>query len=181
MILIAGKTATGKDTIVKELLSRGYQKVVTYTTRDKRIGEIEGNTYHFISEEDFAKKWREGFFVQTTSYNTVNGVKFYGSNIEDYDKDKIMIVNPKGVAAIKALKDFNPIVFYIVTDEEIIKERLINRGDDPKEAQRRLEADNNDFAGFEKQFDYAIRNDGNLTPSQIADMILYLYQKGGHI
>ena len=40
MIIIIGKTASGKDTIVNKLISLyGLKKVITYTTRSQRKGE----------------------------------------------------------------------------------------------------------------------------------------------
>ena len=40
MIVIIGKTASGKDLIVKKLCNDyGYNKIVTYTTRPMRKGE----------------------------------------------------------------------------------------------------------------------------------------------
>lgn len=160
---------------------RGYKQLVTYTTRPPRKGEVDGITYHFISEKEFIHKQKEGFFAESTSYLTQFGRWYYGSAKEDYAKDKIMIANPDGVKKIKEQKDLNPVVFYIMASEKVIKQRLTKRGDDPFEAQRRLEQDLIDFQGINSYVDYSIRNDGDLSPSVIADMILYLYQKGGHV
>ena len=49
LLILVGKTASGKDTIIKELTENGWDKVVTYTTRPIREGEKEGITYHYIS------------------------------------------------------------------------------------------------------------------------------------
>ena len=46
-----GKSATGKDTLYKELLKRkelDIKPVVPYTTRPIREGEQEGVEYHFV-------------------------------------------------------------------------------------------------------------------------------------
>ena len=54
MLVIVGSSASGKTKIVQELIKTYHmEKLVTYTTREKRIGEIEGKDYHFISREDF--------------------------------------------------------------------------------------------------------------------------------
>ena len=50
MICLIGKTASGKDTIAKELVNKyGYKRIVTYTTRPIRDGEKEGVNYYYIS------------------------------------------------------------------------------------------------------------------------------------
>ena len=50
-----------KEKIVQEL---GFQAVNTIRTREKRIGEIEGKDYHFISREDFIQKIKNNFFIE---------------------------------------------------------------------------------------------------------------------
>ena len=44
MIVLCGKTASGKDTIMKLLVTTGFKPVVRYTTRPIRPGEIDGVT-----------------------------------------------------------------------------------------------------------------------------------------
>lgn len=53
MLLLVGMTCSGKDTIKKELLKKGMDGVVTYTTRPPRPKEIDGMSYHFISKDEF--------------------------------------------------------------------------------------------------------------------------------
>ena len=56
MLLLVGKSASGKDTVKKELIKMGMKAVVTYATRPPRNGEIDGVTYHFITKEEFLNK-----------------------------------------------------------------------------------------------------------------------------
>lgn len=113
MILLAGKTCSGKSTIVKELLKIGMKDVVTYTTRPPRKNEVDGVSYHFISSKEFLEKEKQGFFAETTSYNVASGETwYYGSALEDLTDDKVIIVNPHGLKQIQKIKSLNPIVFY---------------------------------------------------------------------
>ena len=50
MIILVGKSCSGKDTVVKELAKMGYNKIVTCTTRPPRPGEIDGREYHFLNK-----------------------------------------------------------------------------------------------------------------------------------
>ena len=89
MILLMGKTCSGKDTILNKIVKLGYKKLVAYTTRPMRPGEVEGMNYRYVSTEDFLLKEANGFFAETTSYNvSIGDIWYYGSAIEDYDKDK---------------------------------------------------------------------------------------------
>lgn len=177
MILLIGKTASGKDTILNEIVKMGYSKLVTYTTRPMRTGEINGINYHYISKEEFLLKQKEGFFAETTSYNVATGETwYYGSALEDFNRDKVMIVNPDGVKQISKIKSLNPVVFYIQAEEEVIRERLFKRGDNKDEFERRMAADDRDFFGIEKYIDFSISNNGLFSPGAIADEVIKKYR-----
>ena len=56
LIYLMGKSSSGKDTVYRELLrddSLKFKKVVLYTTRPIREGEVDGVQYHFVDEEVF--------------------------------------------------------------------------------------------------------------------------------
>lgn len=177
ILLLVGKSASGKDTIKKELIKMGMNAVVSYTTRPPRKEEIDGITYHFITKEEFLEKEKQGFFAETTFYNVANGETWhYGSAIEDLTDDKVAIVNPEGLKQIKKIRSLNPIAFYIMADEETIWNRLRQRGDEAAEARRRLNVDDVDFADIDKDVDFSFRNVG-LKPELLSEMILYTYRK----
>ena len=77
---IVGKSSTGKDTIYKRLQKDkdlGLKNVVMYTTRPKRDGEIEGITYHYVSEEEFLRLKNQNLIIEDRSYNTIHGLWRY--------------------------------------------------------------------------------------------------------
>ena len=178
MILLIGKTASGKDTILNEIVKLGYKKIVTYTTRPIRPGEIDGVNYHYVEKDDFVEGVNNGFFAETTSYKVATGKTwYYGSAIEDYDKDKVMIVNPDGIKQISKIKSLNPVVFYIKANEDVIRQRLDKRGDNREEAERRIEADDKDFLGIEKCVNHIVYNNGGRIPKEIAANVVETYLK----
>lgn len=178
MLLIIGKSCAGKDTIQKELIKMGMKSVVSYTTRPPRQGEIDGETYHFITQEEFLEKYHNDFFAETTAYNVASGKTwYYGSAVEDLTDEKVIIVNPHGLRQLKNIKSLNPIAFYITSGEETIWNRLRERGDNAAEARRRLNADDEDFADIENDVDFSFSNDLGLKPELLAEMILYTYNK----
>lgn len=178
MILLLGKTCSGKDTIRKELIKMGISSIVTYTTRPPRGGEVDGITYHFITKEDFLKKERQGFFAETTSYHVASGdIWYYGSAVEDLENNKVMIVNPYGLNQINKNKLLKPVSFYIKANEKTIVERLKKRGDAMSEGMRRLGRDNKDFQYVHKNVDFMFSNDKGLSPRVLAKIILSTYQQ----
>lgn len=167
MIILIGKTCSGKDTILNKLVKNyGYSKLITYTTRSKRKGEVQDKTYHFISEEEFLSKIDSEFFLEYRKYETADGIWYYGSAKEDYEKadDKtVVILTPSGFSALKLWTsrnniklDINPL--YIYANIQTIRDRLKKRGDKKEEAERRIKADNADFDGVLEMTDRIFYN-----------------------
>lgn len=182
MICLCGYTATGKDTIQKELLKLGMKNVVSYTTRPPRSHEVNGVAYHFISQDKFLSLKAHGFFCETTSYDVANGETWcYGSAVKDMTDDKVIIVNPDGLKQLIKNNEVNPIVYLIMASEETIRERLKARGDNQEEYERRLIADKEDFKDIMQYVNMAIMNDHGITAKQIARIILDSYWSFGGI
>ena len=76
---IMGKSASGKDTIFRELKERCPQlgMVVPYTTRPIRAGEQNGVEYFFTDEAALAKMEAEHKIIEIRSYDTVHGIWKY--------------------------------------------------------------------------------------------------------
>lgn len=70
-----GKSASGKDTLFKEVRERlpHLLTVALYTTRPARKGEKDGEEYFFVSEDTLDRFRREGKIIELRTYNTVHG------------------------------------------------------------------------------------------------------------
>lgn len=161
--VIIGRTNSGKDLIVSKLVQFGYKHIVTYTTRPPRKDEKEGENYHFITtNEEFERLISLNFFAEWRSYNTVDGIWYYGSSVESYklnNEDKIIILNPDGFRQIKKILNTENIKsIYVYSNIETIKNRLKKRGDKKEEAERRIEHDLIDFKGLENEVDKIVYN-----------------------
>ena len=76
LILLLGKSASGKDSIAKAILKEYAGRltgVIPYTTRPIRIGEKEGVTYRYVSVETMEEMERQGRVLERRDYETVNG------------------------------------------------------------------------------------------------------------
>lgn len=180
MIILCGKSGVGKDKLQSELVKLGYETVVSYTTRPIRPGEVEGINYFYIDEEKFLKLKREGFFAETTSYDVAADITWhYGSAKSDLTKNKVMIANPEGVKELIKNNDLSCVVYYVMADKDVVRERLKMRGDNPSEVQRRMLADDNDFKGFADICDVEVVNNTNkdVDAERIARAISNSYKK----
>ena len=95
---IIGKSSTGKDTIYKKLLNiypGKLKSVVMYTTRPKRDGEVDGETYNYVSEDQYREFKEKGSIIEERSYDTVHGIWRYftvSDSLKDIDKEDYLIL-----------------------------------------------------------------------------------------
>ena len=169
---VMGKSATGKDTIYQKLLNESkleLKRIIPYTTRPIREGEVEGREYHFCTEEDVQKLEKEGRIVEIRAYDTVYGIwKYFTVNdgTIQLDKENYLLIGT--LEAYIKIRDYFgedrvlPIYIEVEDGERLL--RAISREklqDVPKyeEMCRRFLADAKDFseenliaAGIEKRF-----------------------------
>ncbi len=172
MILLVGASASGKTEIGKQLEKKyNFTKVVTYTTRQKRVNEIDDVDYHFISKDLFLKFKESNFFFETVYYNE----NFYGTALKDFLINSYLIVDSKGLKEYKNSNLFT-VSFFLYTNEEIRKERMLNRGDNINDVLRRLETDSQHF-DYKKieGIDYLIDVSDN-SILEITDKIYHIYE-----
>ena len=176
ILILVGKTASGKDTILNQLVKKhGYKKIVTYTSRPMRKGEKQDVTYHFTSSQEFQKMIEQGLFAEYKTYNTEFGVWYYGTALDDLEKadDKsIIILTPDGYKDVINKLSKKPISIYLYANNSTIKKRLKKRGDNPKEAERRVSHDNEDFKGIENEVDKIVYNNDGANIDDVVDKIL---------
>ena len=177
ILVVCGKSCVGKSQIAKAIESLGFKRIITYTDRIMRQGEVNHVDYHFLQKDEFTKKLEDGFFAEWKSYNTKLGEFRYGTSKESLLKggDSVIILTPEGVKDILSNGIHNITVVLIDADDEVIKERQRLRGDDPKESERRFVQDIIDFKGMEDYADFIIMNNGEFTPEQIAQVIVEGY------
>lgn len=172
MIVLMGKTASGKTTEAKLLENHGFHRVVTDTTRAPRPGEKDGVDYHFLSEPEFADNQRNGLYAETATYTMADGKTVrYASRISDYmNPDGVIVLTPDGVRDIRKI-GVNATVIYLKADTEILRKRLEKRGDNPAEIERRLRTDSKDFANAESLCNFSICTDG-ISKTEVLEKIL---------
>ena len=85
LVILSGVSGAWKDTIKKELLKRMPNAVTlpSFTSRDMRPGEVEGDHYHFISKEEFEEKINiNDIDLRNASYVEMSALEAY------YDVDR---------------------------------------------------------------------------------------------
>lgn len=166
MIVLVGKSCSGKDSVAKILCSMGYSRVATCTTRPMRIGEVDGIDYYFITQSEFMNMIEKGDFAEYREYETEKGLWLYGSRINDYKyaTEKVIILTPEGLVNIRKKYPNLPIIaIYLAVPNKELKRRMMSRanisGEDIKEVKRRYKADKKDFRHIKKYVDYVVNNE----------------------
>lgn len=106
-------------------------------------------------------------------YLSASGLWYYGTAKKDYEKDckMVSILTPDGVNTLIS-KGINPKVIYIYANQTTVKNRLLKRGDNKEEAERRMKADNVDFRGAEMLANRIIYNNEGKELSEVVNEVL---------
>lgn len=155
MIAIVGESASGKSTIEKYLVNKhSYSKIVSYTTRQPRDGEVDGEDYYFVTPKDFSKMIENNEFAEYAYYNGW----YYGTAKKDCTDDKIIVCTPHGLRQLKKNPELNITSFYINVPRRDRLIKILQRGDSIEESYRRNLMDAGMFDGIEDEVDYVIDN-----------------------
>lgn len=171
MLILVGPSASGKTEVAQILINDyGMERMVTYTTRPIRYGEINHISYHFVTEEEFLNLKKNDEFVETVVYNG----NYYGTRRSDVTEGKIVILEPNGLKVFKETMPDDVTSFYLVTDEATRFNRMIYRKDSIENARKRIA---NDKIAFDNivGVDYYIDNE-DITLDQLAKKIYNIYK-----
>ena len=124
MIVLIGGGGAGKTTIVNELVKKGYENEIFYTTRVKRIGEKNMVDHIFIDKQKFEQMRENSEFIAITN---VSG-NWYGMH-KNFKNNCIIISNIDMVEQLKKNTKELILVIYIKTSEKQREERMRKRGD----------------------------------------------------
>jgi len=145
-IVLVGKSGAGKDHARKLLVDLGVEYPVPFTTRPPRDNEVMGADYHFISKDMFRQiEESDGWYVS----NEFNGW-CYGITREQFNVDQsLFIMSPAAVSKMPASDRIMTNVVYINVPADVRRKRILERMGNADSVDRRIEADEKDFAMFQ--------------------------------
>ncbi len=165
LLLFCGPSGSGKTTIVHSLLASDSRLKfsVSATTRNKRINEMDGLDYHFISVDEFKKRIANDEFVEWEEVY-VNG--YYGtlkSEIESIwasGKIPVFDVDVEGGLKIKSIYGEQLLAVFVRPPSiKDLHERLKARNSETPETFKARIAKAVDELTYAEKFDKIIVND----------------------
>lgn len=158
IICLMGKSSAGKDTIYRRLLedgSLGLRKIVPYTTRPIRAGELDGREYRFTDEAGFKRLKSQGKVIEDRAYHTCHGLWRYFTVDDGQIQEGLNYLMIGTLEAYERLQKYfgadRLLPVLIELDDGIRLQRALNRElaqASPKYAEmcRRFLADSEDFS-----------------------------------
>jgi guanylate kinase len=165
LIILCGPSGSGKTTVAHHLLEEMPQLAfsVSATTRERRMNEVDGHDYYFLSQDDFEKRLKNDEFVE---YEEVYKGTYYGTlkseleRIWSSGKTPVLDIDVLGAQNIK--KTFAPqalAIFVHPVSLENIKQRLSKRNTESAESfEKRIQRAEEEL-NMCGQFDKVVYND----------------------
>lgn len=168
LFVLAGPSGVGKTTLATELLVRlgktyNLARVVTYTTKSPRNGEVAGVDYHYLTTQEFEAKLSTGFFIE---HSQAYG-HYYGSPKSmllelKAGKSFLLIVDQAGAQRIKAQYPAAILIWIVPPHLAELADRLKKRATETSvDIEKRLMIAAHEITNElqQRQFDYIVEND----------------------
>lgn len=150
-VVLVGRGGSGKDYLRKKMMERGMKFSISYTSRPPREGEVNGSDYRFTTK-GFFEEFPDAFYECIL----FNGW-YYGTLKSDFERDDLFIMTPRGITHIKPEDRKSCFIIYLNPPREVIRKRLEERNGMADSVERRMVADDDDFANF-TDYDMMVTN-----------------------
>ena len=175
LFVMSGPSGTGKGTICNMLIeTENIFLSVSSTTREIRKGEVEGETYNYLTKAEFEKLIADGEMLEYATYSgnyygtpkgTVDSMLAAGRNV-------LLEIEPQGALKVKSVFPDAVLVFIAPPSMAELKKRLTERGRETGEQiQERLDAAKWELEQSGK-YNYVVVNDNLIKcVNEVADIL----------
>jgi guanylate kinase len=163
VFVVTGPSGVGKGTLIRSLLERvpELELSVSATTRKPRLGETQGVDYHFLDDDEFERRVRDGAFVEHAAYSG----RRYGTLRSDLEQrlargvPVVLEIEVQGARQVAETMPEAQRIFIAPPSDEALRARLVGRGTDSAEdVERRLATAREEMRAVE-EFPHVVYND----------------------
>jgi len=164
VVVVSGPSGVGKSTICKEAVNRlnNAHFSVSVTTRPKGEGEVDGQDYWFISEEQFRQRVKKSLLLE---HAEVFG-HLYGTpkdKVEEAlraNETIILEIDVQGAKQVKVIYPTAVMIFILPPSQKELAERMNHRGrEDTEAAEVRLNGASTEIAAAWQYYEHMVIND----------------------
>jgi len=162
VFIISAPSGSGKSTLVAELMKRvpGLRFSVSYTTRQPRGIEVNGEDYCFITREEFERRLANHEFLE---WAEVFG-NYYGTHVGVLERaaaegvDLVLDIDVQGERQLRERIPGAVSIFILPPSREVLEQRLRTRSQDAESViERRLRDAAEEIRNY-TQYDYVLVN-----------------------
>jgi guanylate kinase len=172
LYIVSAPSGAGKSSLIKALLAekRDWQAQVSvsHTTRSPRVGENDGEHYHFVDVENFKQMISENAFFE---WAEVFG-NYYGTSCVAIEEalaqgiDVMLDIDWQGARQVREMMPNAKGIFILPPSRKELESRLNKRGQDSREIiAKRMEQAQSEMSHY-NEYDYLIVNDDFDTATQ---------------
>ena len=162
LFVVSGPSGTGKGTVCKRVKKEMEISIsISMTTRKPRTGEIEGESYYFVTHDEFRNALKRNGFLE---YAQVYG-NYYGTPkakvLEKLNAgmDVLLEIDIQGALNVKKAFPDSILIFLLPPSLEELEKRIVARGTETEEAIRLRLGESLRELSYVYQYDYCIIND----------------------
>jgi len=162
VFIVSAPSGSGKSTLVKRILKEDprLRFSISYTTREARGAEKEGESYCYVTRADFEARMARDEFLESAE---VFG-NYYGTHRSCLDEaralrsDLVLDIDVQGARQLKERIPDAVSIFILAPSRETLERRLRTRSEDSEEViQRRLREAAEEIRNYER-YDYVLVN-----------------------
>jgi guanylate kinase len=144
MLILSSPSGAGKTTLARKLLESDpmISLSVSVTTRNKRVGEVDGKDYFFVSKSEYDDMLKNNMLLEGASVfgNYYGSPKKQAFDILNKGHDVLYDVNWEGaVSLMKNARQNTASIFILPPSMEVLEQRIRGRAKDSEvEIKKRL-------------------------------------------
>ncbi|MGB0894282.1 MAG: guanylate kinase [Parashewanella sp.] len=164
LFIVSAPSGAGKSSLIGALLKdkpKNMQLSVSHTTREARVGEVDGEHYHFVAKDEFKALIAENNFVE---WAEVFG-NYYGTSKKVIEQtlnqgiDVFLDIDWQGAQQVKKLMPQAVGIFILPPSKAELERRLTGRGQDSVDVIEGRMAQAVSEISHYNEYEYVIVND----------------------